>query len=532
MNSPKSKVWTAGPRPVEAVLIAWPLAAVILVVCSPWCWGQDYNVRIGWVHYEDDVGREILYDFSTGSMDQSGVVTIPGGAVLSRPPDESGTTYFWEPLYAQQSVELANGIYRMSIPQPLETPPNIPTASIVVDGSVSEWTGVSTYIADRVGDSWRADVDLVKLAYSNGGSRLNILIRTAGPISQDTWYRLFLDRDLDGEADEPGDFQIDFAYQGSAWDVVSQGWNSEDGWDWYPVQEQGVVIVSGQYIEASVDAAAFGLPGNLNVYGRTMQSASPYATQDRFTTNFMETSGFTALGAANAGSLTADEWEFSTRIRDFENVQAQRFYGVDICLGSSEQDDLEASMDAGWFTGDFEGTHYDQALIIGAQVENGFAAANEYAWDWEYGEGGGLLINGLDPATTVLDLKIVVSNAGRTASFYYRTNNDDPGGWQLAVSHTVPVEVGRIYGVLDTLPAIGMSAGVVESAAHPPHDWNGDGIVSIVGDVPPFVNCVYFSNCPGGVDPATFGDCNHDGIISIVGDVPCFVQCVYFADCP
>jgi hypothetical protein len=28
------------------------------------------------------------------------------------------------------------------------------------------------------------------------------------------------------------------------------------------------------------------------------------------------------------------------------------------------------------------------------------------------------------------------------------------------------------------------------------HDWNGDGIISIIGDVPCFVQCVYFGNCP------------------------------------
>ncbi len=65
------------------------------------------------------------------------------------------------------------------------------------------------------------------------------------------------------------------------------------------------------------------------------------------------------------------------------------------------------------------------------------------------------------------------------------------------------------------------------------HDWNGDGIVSIIGDVPPFVQCVYFNNCPSGVDPLTVGDCNQDGILSIIGDVPCFVDCVYFQrNCP
>jgi hypothetical protein len=60
------------------------------------------------------------------------------------------------------------------------------------------------------------------------------------------------------------------------------------------------------------------------------------------------------------------------------------------------------------------------------------------------------------------------------------------------------------------------------------HDWNGDGIVSIIGDVPPFVQCVYFNNCSGDIDPVAVGDCNGDGFISIVGDVPCFVDCVYF----
>jgi N-acetylneuraminic acid mutarotase len=64
------------------------------------------------------------------------------------------------------------------------------------------------------------------------------------------------------------------------------------------------------------------------------------------------------------------------------------------------------------------------------------------------------------------------------------------------------------------------------------HDWSGDGIVSIVGDVPPFVDCVYFGGCPGDVDAIAIGDCNGDGILSIVGDVPCFVDCVYFGSCP
>jgi uncharacterized delta-60 repeat protein len=69
-------------------------------------------------------------------------------------------------------------------------------------------------------------------------------------------------------------------------------------------------------------------------------------------------------------------------------------------------------------------------------------------------------------------------------------------------------------------------------------DMNRDGIVSIVGDVPPFVQVIYFQDYtwyeehfPGG-DPVGVGDCNGDGILSIVGDVPCFVDCAYFGYCP
>jgi len=66
------------------------------------------------------------------------------------------------------------------------------------------------------------------------------------------------------------------------------------------------------------------------------------------------------------------------------------------------------------------------------------------------------------------------------------------------------------------------------------HDWNGDGIVSIIGDVPPFVQCVYFSNCLAWPEEQLLavGDCNGDGIISIIGDVPCFVDCVYVGNWP
>jgi len=66
------------------------------------------------------------------------------------------------------------------------------------------------------------------------------------------------------------------------------------------------------------------------------------------------------------------------------------------------------------------------------------------------------------------------------------------------------------------------------------HDWNGDGIRSIIGDVPGFVNAVYFNQYPDGWSQEkrlAVGDGNGDGILSIIGDVPPFVNCVYFQNC-
>jgi pimeloyl-ACP methyl ester carboxylesterase len=51
-------------------------------------------------------------------------------------------------------------------------------------------------------------------------------------------------------------------------------------------------------------------------------------------------------------------------------------------------------------------------------------------------------------------------------------------------------------------------------------DMNWDGFRSIIGDVPAFVNCVYFGNCPDWPQDRLLGvgDCNHDRILSIIGD--------------
>ncbi len=70
------------------------------------------------------------------------------------------------------------------------------------------------------------------------------------------------------------------------------------------------------------------------------------------------------------------------------------------------------------------------------------------------------------------------------------------------------------------------------------YDMNGDGFLSIVGDVGTFVRVVYAGDYEWyeqqfpGRDPICRGDCNCDGVLSIAGDTACFTNCVYFGECP
>ncbi len=159
---------------------------------------------------------------------------------------------------------------------------------------------------------------------------------------------------------------------------------------------------------------------------------------------------------------------------------------------------------------------------------------------------------GVQDSATDAALRINFNSATKELTSWYDADGAT-GGYNWTLLQTVNIGSGTYtWDMTDTstfaVLLVGGSAGMTLSsgqayfdnfqattttAGASLHDWNGDGIVSIIGDVPPFVQCVYFNNCPTGVDAIAVGDCNHDGILSIIGDVPCFVNCVYFQQgCP
>ena len=410
------------------------------------------------IHYQDSAGREIDYGFSSGSMDGDGVVPIPGASVPGRASGEETTTFLWEPVGGQATdrLDTARGVYMMSLPQASAAALAIPTAAITVDGAVSDWDEVDPYLVDAntAGDNVSlsgTDLEYLKLAYSPDGTRLNLLVHVADAISQGVWYRLFFDQqDADYPVAAPGNYQVDFQYHAaSGWSVVAQGWYSEavDPDDPYPIAANGHAAASGAYIEGSFDVAALGLGDRFYVFGTTMTSA-PYVWYDLFYPGLADwADGWSAIGAWGPTAPAAGDWSFEAAFSSARNTVAeQTYYGLKMGAGTQEGA-VSPCVCATWFTGIYQGTRYDSALVLSASVED---SINDQEWS-----APDVVLLGYDPLTTTVALKAEVQD-GVTFTAWYAL---DGGAWQVLWQHTI--SEGQMLGFPDLFPYVGLETGRV-----------------------------------------------------------------------
>ena len=425
--------------------------AVCIIAIAPSSSAEDFSIDLTRIYYQDGSGREIDYDFSTGSVDGQGIIAIPPAAILQRPTEEAGTAYGWGPVYGDISCVLGVGAARMSIPQADITIPPIPSATIAVDGDPADWAAVGPYVQDTntLEDDVSqpgTDIEYVKLAYSPDGTLLNILFKVTDAVSQGVWYRMFFTLDPDN-MDSPGNYQVDFNYRDGAWRVDGQGWYSEDNWYW--IDPLGQVAASGAFIEGTIDVGALGLGNEFFFFGRTMQSESPYARYDYFRASEFDQEGLYGLGP-NPGDPTAaatGDCTFEATITNFQNVSREQYYfDVDVGLGGWESGPQPALW-ALWFTGMHEGIHYENVLVLGAMVEN-----ESTGEEWESAE---IFLEELNPSTTTVDLKVEITG-GTTFSASYRVN-DGAGPWQPLWQHTITQ--GQMRGIPELFPYVYMETG-------------------------------------------------------------------------
>lgn len=424
----------------------------------------DVTAALDWIYYTDGTGREVRYGFSDGTMEDGGVITVPQSAIVSPGDNEIDPTYYWERGYGSQQVSLdtGEGEFLISIPTPSTVLPTVPTAGISVNGSLADWSGVPVYIADGEDVNWGepgSDIDYMKLAYSPDGTLLNVLLKLTTAPDEQTHYVISV---ADVEADE--EIAVIGVWNNYGDWAVGADRMQEDG-NWEGGVAEGSVSVMGSVVEFSIPIDPLELPDSNLLFsaGSYDDSSSQY---DRIDFSYMESDGWASMGGGDG--MTDDwsgEWTFAARIAGVRNLVPGMYCGLTLGTGASDSDALFPEMEMGWFDGVYEGVNYHNKLLLETIGVDG----DEYEWESNE-EGPPAILGSFDPLTTVLDLKVVVSNNGRTVRYYYRTNSgssDETGAWTLQGSHTLPSDVAgqmRSFGG-DAYPVFTLNASYPDDTA-------------------------------------------------------------------
>lgn len=184
--------------------------------------------------------------------------------------------------------------------------------------------------------------------------------------------------------------------------------------------------LSWNALESPVTSGSFG-----NVWRMTMPQA--VLGQPEPPRALSSINGYGPFGSNNAPV----EWEVNARITNIANATTSNTdYGLRVGAGTFEAGGVNLRIGVNWFTGDFEGVYYDRSMRIGSSLGVGL-------YIWESNDPGIMLVDN-NPSDTILDLRVVVSNAGQSLSTFYRIDNGP--SWIAAHSHTLPAGAGVLSG--------------------------------------------------------------------------------------
>ncbi|MCK5272582.1 MAG: hypothetical protein KAJ52_08385 [Sedimentisphaerales bacterium] len=403
---------------------------------------SPYSAEISRIFYQDDTGRTIDYDFSSGSIDANDVIAIPPSAVQTPEPQAE---YFWLPKGENVQLELGEGSAPMSVPAADLCIKPIPFAEIIVDGDPCDWVSVETCLEDQnnYGDvvtEQGSDVEYVKLAYNEDQTRLYILIKVTDTINPDLVYRVFLEGSGTLHSLWYGRYMIDFLYD-SDWTVDSYIWDK--AYAFSSIAEPGQVTAAGAFLEVSLDMTKMVyLEERFYFSGESLRILPPgnvflpdqpdymRAGRERFLVNDEPLDWFAApqrfplgvcaLEGSNIDPQSADLWEYEVSFEHFGNAERQQFYhhAAVAMADPNVYEPTPAYVWASWFSG---------KIVWWQEQENVlFLGANLGGVSWSIANG----LKGYDPNDIKLDLKIQVEGtvpSQRYATALYRIND---GQWE------------------------------------------------------------------------------------------------------
>jgi hypothetical protein len=181
-------------------------------------------------------------------------------------------------------------------------------------------------------------------------------------------------------------------------------------------------------------------------YRLSLPQATALSPDQHSLSSINGTSGFPPVGYAPS------EWKVVGQFSNMTNATTpDRFYDIRIGGGTYVPNGVNLNEEAEWFTGDRFGIHYDHVLRIGSSL-----SLAGYSW---HNDSPNVLITGLDPQHTFLEMMVDITNGGQTYSSYYRLNNE--ADWHLAHTHTLPAGVGVLAGFAESHPYVATEVGVL-----------------------------------------------------------------------
>lgn len=163
--------------------------------------------------------------------------------------------------------------------------------------------------------------------------------------------------------------------------------------------------------------------------------------------------GVTALGYLGSNlPAAANDWEFWSRYSGFTDVSTlDTAYIFETGAGRRNPAVISPKVSGTWFSGTHEGKQYDNLLAIALEVDGG-------GLDWSSEM---RFIEGLDPANTTIDLRVVVSESGQTVEGFYRIDGVNSPTWNSISSFTLTAGQGAMTALEEhALPSISMHAGI------------------------------------------------------------------------
>jgi hypothetical protein len=423
--------------------------AILLILISLWfplnlIAADTLSFDIDGVYYEDE-NRIFDIDFSTGTEEDYGDLNLNGTWSTKSGGHDPGM--YFHPSDGDDvffTIDAANGLYKVSIPKPLNDTPTINSANNIV------WDNESYYInegseIDFRGDSLSANVEYIKLAFDAAKENLRIFLKVSDDTDLgDIGFRfVFMPEYMRGNYNGIAYLSGYYPASGIVVDAKDITVNSGNvkmykvvGGNAVLLNDQSPTMTrSGDTLEITIgvisdDSGVI----NLAVADFVMEGLSynnlndPPQRADFFSPNHLFSNAigeFTAVSGDLDGQPVSTNWFYSVRLKNLQEFSYDTLNEFTIGFTGNNVAGYEtapgATIIGKWVKGFYRGKKYKKSMLFKSDISNSGSVEGE--WQTE----DPVEVANVSPEDAIIDLAMKTEENGTKINFYYRiySNSDN-----------------------------------------------------------------------------------------------------------